>query len=450
MGRDKALIEVDGVPLWQRQLRILQELGPTEIFLAGPSRPDWQDAGCTIIPDAQEDSGPLGGLVTALRHCSTSLLLALAVDLPRLTSDYLRELLDLCGEKGVVPVTDRLQPLVAIYPVNALPLAEQLLSNGRYSLQNFAACCMAEGLTRQHPVGPEERSLFLNMNTPADLVAFQTSVGDPDARDSVDSTSTQTVLTHYRRGATPESRPDYLAAESPLEIRIEGHSVAVVMRTPGHDRELAAGFLLTENLVRRPNEIFEITQCGGQEENVINITLRDPTSFDPARLTRHLFTSSSCGVCSKATIDAVRQSFPPVADDCAVAAETLLELPARLREKQATFAQTGGLHACALFDLKGEMQNVREDVGRHNALDKLIGRALMDDRLPLRDHVLLLSGRVSFEMMQKALAAGIPIVAAISAPTSLAVEFARESNQTLVGFIRGQTLNVYAGEQRIR
>ena len=204
-------------------------------------------------------------------------------------------------------------------------------------------------------------------------------------------------------------------------------------------------------MFRRGSDIFDITKCGAAgEENVVNVTLRNPASFDPAKLTRHVFSSSSCGVCSKATIAAVRQSFPAVEDDCRIAGETLLKLPALLREKQETFAQTGGLHACALFDLAGNIQAVREDVGRHNALDKLIGRALLENRLPLRAQVLLLSGRVSFEMMQKALAAGIPIVAAISAPTSLAIEFARESKQTLIGFLRGETMNIYAGAERVR
>jgi FdhD protein len=222
------------------------------------------------------------------------------------------------------------------------------------------------------------------------------------------------------------------------------------MRTPGHDRELAVGFLLTENLIHSPSDIFDLTQCGSSaNDQVINVTLRNPQIFDPAKLTRNVFSSSSCGVCSKATIELVRQTFPAIEDKVCVAANTILELPNRLRAKQETFAQTGGLHACALFDLQGELQLLREDVGRHNALDKLIGRALLDHQLPLRERVLFLSGRISFEMMQKALAAGIPIVAAISAPTSLAVEFARESNQTLIGFVRGETMNVYAGAERI-
>jgi FdhD protein len=258
------------------------------------------------------------------------------------------------------------------------------------------------------------------------------------------------AIIRYEAGKLSPERPDQVAAEEPLEIRVEGHSIAVVMRTPGHDRELAAGFLLTENLVRAAADIFDITRCGtGSEDNVVNVTLRNPASFDPAKLTRNVFSSSSCGVCSKATIEAVRQSFPRITSTSQIRAETLLRFPEALREKQETFNQTGGLHACALFDLAGTLQEVREDVGRHNALDKLIGHALLADRLPLPDQVLLLSGRVSFEMMQKALAAGIPIIAAISAPTTLAVEFARENNQTLIGFLRGETMNLYAGSERL-
>ncbi len=254
----------------------------------------------------------------------------------------------------------------------------------------------------------------------------------------------------YRRGGSADERDDRVGAEEPLQIRVEGHSVAVVMRTPGHDRELVAGFLLTENLIRSRSEIFDIAQCGSSEtDHVINVTLRDPSAFEPAKLTRNVFSSSSCGVCSKATIEAVRQQFTPIDSDCCVSSETILKLPARLREQQRTFDETGGLHACALFGLEGELLVLREDVGRHNALDKLIGHALLEGLLPLRERVLFLSGRVSFEMMQKALAAGIPIVAAISAPTTLAVGFAQESNQTLIGFVRGETMNVYAGAQRV-
>jgi FdhD protein len=275
---------------------------------------------------------------------------------------------------------------------------------------------------------------------------------------------------------------DFLAVEEPLEIRVEGNSVAIVMRTPGEDRELAAGFLVTEGLVRTPGEILDIrpgphclvSEHGGSgrraegdqavpgkgvsrarpeqslsESNVINVRLRKAGSLDLKKLTRHLFTSSSCGICSKASIEAVRQQFAPVEDPCRVEPQVLLGLPRALTAAQETFKRTGGLHACALFDLTGRLLVLREDVGRHNALDKVVGWALLGDRLPLRQHILLLSGRTSFEMMQKALAAGIPIVAAISAPSSLAAEFARDSGQTLIGFLRGERMNIYAGADRV-
>jgi FdhD protein len=251
-------------------------------------------------------------------------------------------------------------------------------------------------------------------------------------------------------GARPaEACEDLLAAEEPLEIRVGGRSVAVVMRTPGHDRELAAGFLVTEGILRRREEVLDMVYCradgGAPEENILDVLLAPGAVVDLERLTRHVFTSSSCGICSKASIDAVRGQFPPIAAPLALTRAVIAALPERLRAAQAGFARTGGLHASALFDAAGNLDAVREDVGRHNALDKVVGRAFFADGLPLADRVLLVSGRVSFEIMQKALAAGIPAVAAISAPTSAAVEFARASGQLLAGFVRDQRMNVYAG-----
>ncbi len=255
-------------------------------------------------------------------------------------------------------------------------------------------------------------------------------------------------------GKPPRQEPDEVAAEEPLEIRVEGQSVAVVMRTPGNDRELATGFLLTENIVRRADDIFEITLCGepaagAEESNIANVILKDPQIFDAAKLTRHLFSSSSCGICGKASIEAIRQQFPAIRSDWKVTVELLRQLPERLSLAQPAFQRTGGLHACALFAETGEPIASREDIGRHNALDKLIGHALLENRLPLEREILVLSGRVSFEMMQKALAGGIGMVAAISAPSSLAVEFARANNQTLIGFLRGERMNIYAGMERV-
>ncbi len=261
-------------------------------------------------------------------------------------------------------------------------------------------------------------------------------------------TAQSTSVVRYREGAALPEALDEVAAEEPLEIRVEGQSVAVVMRTPGHDRELAAGFALTEGIVRQASDLFEITSCL-TSANAVEITLADPASFDAVKLSRHVFSSSSCGICGKATIEAALQQFPPIREAVSVRPEILFGLPGKLRAAQETFQRTGGLHACALFDAAGELLLLREDVGRHNALDKLIGHELLARRLPLGENILLLSGRVSFEMTQKALAAGIAIIAAISAPTSLAVDFARANKQTLIGFLRGETMNVYAGGKRL-
>ncbi|MBL9216483.1 MAG: formate dehydrogenase accessory sulfurtransferase FdhD [Opitutaceae bacterium] len=253
-------------------------------------------------------------------------------------------------------------------------------------------------------------------------------------------------------GAAPAAE-DAVAAEEPLELRVADRSVAVVMRTPGHDRELAAGFLLTEGVIRGADDVLDLVVCrdqaAGASGNVLNALLAPSAPLDLARLTRHVFSSSSCGVCGKATLDAVLQAFPPAAPGPRFDPAVLAGLPASLRAAQPVFASTGGLHGCALFDTSGRLVIVREDVGRHNALDKVLGRALLDGLLPLRRHGLLLSGRVSFELVQKALAAGVPLVAGIGAPSSLAVACATRGGQTLVGFLRADRLNVYAGAERL-
>lgn len=264
---------------------------------------------------------------------------------------------------------------------------------------------------------------------------------------------TRTEITRWRGGVEPRREQDALAREEPLEIRVRGQSVAVTMRTPGHDAELAAGFLLTEGLVTRRADILEIAHCQQGEAahlgNTLNVFLAPSVNVDFAQLTRHVFASSSCGLCGKATIESVHQHFPPVESTLRVTAVTLLGLPQLLAARQTTFAQTGGLHAAALFTAAGELLVLREDVGRHNAVDKVLGWALLHAPFPPEMHILLVSGRASFEIMQKALAARVPVVAAVSAPSSLAVEFARRSGQTLVGFLRGNGMNLYAGESRV-
>lgn len=244
---------------------------------------------------------------------------------------------------------------------------------------------------------------------------------------------------------------DAVATEEPLEIRVEGRSLAVVMRTPGHDEELTAGFLLTEGIIRERSQIFEISACPSRSEgqgNVVDVLLAG-TEVNWDSLTRHVFSGSSCGVCGKATVESVFQNFAPVTAGWRIPSDLLLTLPEKLRAAQSTFEQTGGLHASALFDLGGNLLVVREDVGRHNALDKVLGHSLLSGALPLSQSILMVSGRVSFEIMQKALAGGIPLVAAVSAPSSLGVQFAEGAGQSLVGFLRGTRMNVYAGSERI-
>ena len=270
-------------------------------------------------------------------------------------------------------------------------------------------------------------------------------------------TERKPVLT-LRRDGTDRRRPDTLAVEEPLEIRVGGEPLAVTMRTPGHDVELATGFLVSEGVIAAGADVAGAIHCGGPGTggegntfNVLDLTLGAHVPAPPPSATRNFYTTSSCGVCGKASIEAVEtvSRFDVSADAARVDAEVLLDLPDRLRAHQAVFDKTGGLHAAALFDLDGELLAVREDVGRHNAVDKIVGWGAMQRALPLSGTVLQVSGRASFELVQKAAMAGIPVLAAVSAPSSLAVDLAVDRGLTLVGFSRGTSMNVYAGAERI-
>jgi FdhD protein len=256
-------------------------------------------------------------------------------------------------------------------------------------------------------------------------------------------------------------RPDTLATEEPMEIRLltgqATQTVAVTMRTPGADFELAAGFLYGEGIIDSPDDVQKISYCidsdldAEQRYNIVNVELRGGHEFDLRPLERHFYTTSACGVCGKASLEQLElRGCPVMTAGPEVSAEVINTLPEKLREAQGLFDATGGLHAAALFDDKGELIALREDVGRHNATDKLVGWALLEGRLPLSEHVVLVSGRSSFEILQKSLAAGAPVVCAISAPSSLAVDVAKQFGMTLVGFLRGGRFNVYAGSERIK
>ncbi|SEC82469.1 formate dehydrogenase accessory sulfurtransferase FdhD [Streptomyces melanosporofaciens] len=269
------------------------------------------------------------------------------------------------------------------------------------------------------------------------------------------------------RDGAVSTRPDTLVAEEPLEIRLNGKPLAITMRTPGDDFALAAGFLVSEGVLGRADELANIVYCAGATEdgsntyNVVDVTLAPGVPVPDITLERNVYTTSSCGLCGKASLDAVRTTARwPLADGLGDGAdggsspvriepETLSVLPDRLRAAQRVFDRTGGLHAAGLFTPDGELLDLREDVGRHNAVDKLVGRALQQGLLPLSGSVLMVSGRASFELAQKAVMAGIPVLAAVSAPSSLAVDLAAETGLTLVGFLRGTSMNVYAGERRL-
>jgi len=252
---------------------------------------------------------------------------------------------------------------------------------------------------------------------------------------------------------------DMVTAEEPLEIRLRYNSprgiatksISVTMRTPGNDEELATGFLFTEGIIQSFNEIESVKNAGAKNENVVYVTLKDSVSPDVSKLERNFYTTSSCGVCGKASIESVRVAcnILDIKDSISLSASLLYTLPGILRQHQDVFENTGGLHACALFTTEGKFLQLREDAGRHNALDKLIGSFLSQDTIPLNDHILLLSGRASFELVQKAAMAGIKVIAAVGAPSSLAVQMADEWGMTLIGFLRDRRFNIYSGAQRV-
>jgi FdhD protein len=270
--------------------------------------------------------------------------------------------------------------------------------------------------------------------------------------DDIKGIGAGTILRRKTDGSF-ESATDEVAVEEPLEIRIDNQSVAVTMRTPGHDEELAAGFLLSEGIVHQRGDLREIATRvqPGSFGNIVNVALGPEVDFNPEIARRFGTISSSCGLCGKTSIEFIRRQLPALPQRYSpfLEIEQLLQMPEKLRRAQNNFGRTGGIHAAGIFEGNGNLLILREDVGRHNAVDKANGRAFLDQLLPLNNHVLLVSGRTSLEIVQKALAAGVAIVASVSAPSSLAINFAREAGQTLIGFLRPPTFNVYAHIERL-
>ncbi|MGB7207590.1 MAG: formate dehydrogenase accessory sulfurtransferase FdhD [Pyrinomonadaceae bacterium] len=287
------------------------------------------------------------------------------------------------------------------------------------------------------------------------------------------SAYSETAVRRIAAGEEPVDFADVLAVEEPLEIRIGFHKngklthkpISITMRTPGDDAELAAGFLFTEGIIRHPDQVKQIRHCGlkigkgggiidraaALNSNTIRVDLNDGVDVDLKSLERHFYTTSSCGVCGKSSIEALHTDAKKIENETLkITAEIIHRMPKTLIAQQKSFEKTGGLHASALFDADGELDMLREDVGRHNALDKVIGAKFMAGEMPLKDNLLIVSGRASFELVQKALMAGIPILTAVGAPSSLAVELAREFGMTLIGFVRDDRFNIYAGQNRLR
>lgn len=301
----------------------------------------------------------------------------------------------------------------------------------------------------------------LDAEAPAGLVTLRGPIPRPEERET-DVVPVRIV--RVEGGAAAEAE-DFLAVEEPLEIRLgygpaearSRQTVSLTMRTPGSDLELAAGFLFTEGIIHSREQIAELRNCGprvgpGQHHNVVRVELHPDVELDLGRLQRHFYTTSSCGVCGKTSLEAleVATGREPITDLFQVEPEVLVRLPETLRAAQEVFGRTGGLHGSALFTAEGELLCVREDVGRHNALDKLIGVQLLEDRVPLSQRMVLLSGRASFELLQKAFVAGVPLVAAVGAPSSLAVELAERFGITLVGWLRGGRFSIYSHPERVR
>jgi len=408
-GSPKALARLGDETLAERAWRILGE--SCEHRLAVGKAADALELPFDVLDDGTDVRAPLAGLVAGLRAAPTDLCVVVPVDCVTLTTDALQRLADACaGREAAVPQTG---PLPGCYRRTALPVLERRLAAGELRLRDAVAELDA--------VEVELPSVVLaNVNTPADIWA------------------TTSVDVRRLDGST---EPDAVAVEEPLEIRIDGEPVAVTMRTPGHDEELALGFALGEGL-----EPLDAALTDDLAANTIELHVR---RFDPGRLRRHFYTSSSCGVCGKGALDAVAVTAPAVESSLEVEGDLLAHLPDRLRESQPVFARTGGLHAAGLFDSDGNLLCVREDVGRHNALDKVAGWALRQGLVPLERNVLCVSGRLSFELVQKTAVAGCPILVGVGAPSSLAVELARAQGVTLCGFARHGRLNVYSRPDRV-
>jgi FdhD protein len=413
-GSPKALARVGTEMMAERAWRLLGETCAHRLAVGKLS--DGLALPFELVDDGTETRAPIAGVVAGLRASPTEVCVIVPVDCVSLTRAAIEQLVAGCdGRSAAVPQTG---PLPGCYTRSALHVLERRLGAGELRLRD--AVDELEAARVELPL-----ETLANVNIPSDLGAPRWG-------------TTRVEVVRLEGGAAP----DVVAVEEPLELRIDGKPVAVTMRTPGHDEELALGFAIGEGL-----EPLDASPTHDFAANTIELRVR---AFDEERLRRHFYTSSSCGVCGKGALEAVAVTAPPVESDLHVEGTLLAELPDRLREHQRVFEATGGLHATGLFDRDGALLCVREDVGRHNAFDKVVGWAFRSDLLPLHEQLLCVSGRLSFELVQKAAVAGCPVLVGVGAPSSLAVELADAQGVTLCGFARGSRLNVYSHAGRVR
>jgi FdhD protein len=420
-GSPKALVPIDGETFADRAWRLLGDA--CEFRLAVGKRADALTLPFDLVDDEIDVRAAMAGIVAGLRAASTDLCVVIPIDCPSLDRRSIEALAGACKGRAATPQTG---PLPGAYRRSALPVLERRLAAGDLRLRDAAQ--ELEATTTWIRPGA-----LVNVNKPTDGAAAPKRTPPPY------STAPFEVI---RFPASPLPEPDVLAVEEPLEIKIDGEPVAITMRTPGSDEELALGFAIGEGL--------DPTSAGLPSDLAANTIELVVASFNRERLHRHFYTSSSCGVCGKGALAAVAVTAAPSQSSAEFDASTIASLPERLRASQHAFEVTGGLHAAGLFDQAGNALCVREDVGRHNALDKVVGWAFQSELLPIDSLALCVSGRLSFELVQKASAAGCPLLVGVGAPSSLAVELARKQNLTLCGFARGGRMNVYSAFTRIR
>jgi len=417
-----------GEPIALHIARAMREAG-VEPVLVG-ERAEYASLGVRAIADAARDAGPLGGLVALLEEARGGSAIAIACDMPGVSAALVRKLASAPDAPAVAARRDgRWEPLFARYDARVLDVARARCARGELALQGLLDQVGAAALD----LARDEAAALDDWDTPEDAGL---------------ATSTRARAILAFASGELGARTDRVAVEEPLEIRSGREPIAVTLRTPGSDVDLAAGFLLGEGVVRSRADVIAVSPAG---PHAVVIDLADDARARLARTDRRFFATSSCGICGKSSLDGVRAALgEPLRDDARVSAGAIAEMPAALRRAQSIFDRTGGLHAAGLFRL-GPLELVRwaEDVGRHNAVDKVLGAELLAGRVPLAGHALVLSGRVAFELVQKAALAGVPVVVAIGAPTSLAVELAEEAGVTLVGFARDGRFNVYAGGARV-